>query len=97
MDNPNNLLSLSSSTLSMDLRDARKNPDYEAIRRKFNALRTDIKEKKAISSESNKALLDLLFKFTGSDRLDPSIQLMLHMEITNIRESFEEEGYKLEQ
>lgn len=65
LENPNNLLSLSSSTLSLDLRESKKNPDYEVIRRKFNVLRTDIKEKKTMSSESNKALMDLLVKFTG--------------------------------
>ncbi len=49
------------------------NSDYEVVRRKFNALRTDMKEKKTISSESTKALIELLQKLTGSDRLDPSL------------------------
>ena len=67
-------MSLSSSTLSQDLRNPMKtNSDYEVIRRKFNALRTDMKEKKTISSESTKALMELLQKLTGSDRLDPSL------------------------
>ena len=56
-----------------------------------------MKEKKTISSESNKALMDLLVKFTGTDKLDPSLQLMLHMEVTNIRPDFENEGFRLEQ
>ena len=97
IENPTNLLNLSSSTLSLDLRESKKNPDYEATRRKFNALRTDMKEKKTISAESNKTLTDLVARLTGTDRLDPSVQLMLHMEITNIRQDFEKEGFRLEQ
>lgn len=97
IENPTNLLNLSSSTLSLDLRESKRNPDYEATRRKFNALRTDMKEKNTISAESNKTLTDLVTRLTGTDRLDPSVQLMLHMEITNIRQDFEKEGFRLEQ
>lgn len=59
--------------------------ETERLRRQFNELRTEMKEKKMLSEESKKVLHKQFCRFTGTDRLDYSLQLMLHMEITNIR------------
>jgi hypothetical protein len=76
---------MTSSIMSQDNKEIRNSSQIESLRRRFNELRVEMKEKKMLSDESKKLLLAQQTKFIGSEKLDSNLQVMLHMEVTNIR------------